>query len=151
MKRTVMLILCVAMLFALSVNTFAAPNAIGVYESQGASGLITITNPAKKYSTTYSRSYSISGFAASGSHVSIYIYNSATALYEPYIKNNSYASATVGASGIFVIPVNLSSGKNSFLVRCEKDGVYQNTVFDINVLSTSMFNIRDNLKNIIIN
>lgn len=135
----------------LPISANAAPNAIGIYDGTGSVGMLTITNPAKKYSTTYSKSYSISGFATAGSNVYVYIYNPVSSLYEPYVKNNMFVSSAVGASGIFIIPVSLSGGKNSFLVRCEKDGIYQNTVFDINVLSASMFNIRDNLKNIKIN
>lgn len=152
MKRIIMLILCISMcLFTLPINAFAAPDAVGIYDSMGEAGMITVTNPAKKYSTTYSKNYSISGFAAAGSSVYVYAYDSLAAVYKPYIENNAFVSCTVGASGIFVIPVKLTSGKNTFLVRCEKDGIYQNTVFDINVLSASMFNIRDSLKNIIIN
>lgn len=152
MKKIIIFImsLCIC-LFALPFNTLAAPDAIGIYEGVGSSGMITVTNPAKKYSTTYSKTYSISGFAAAGSNVYVYIYDAASAVYRPYISNGYFVSSAVGASGIFVIPVTLSSGKNTFLVRCEKDGIYQNTVFDINVLSASMFNIRDNLKNIKIN
>ena len=67
------------------------------------------------------------------------------------MENHTAVTANVGASGIFVIPVSLSNGKNTFLIRCEKDGVFQNTIFDINVLSISMFSIRDSLKNITIN
>ena len=152
MKRVLLLMLCISMcLFALPVVVSAAPDAVGIYESTGASGMLTVTNPAKKYSTTYSKNYSISGFAEAGSNVYVYSYNPTSSFYEPYTENGAFVSTSVGASGIFVIPVKLSSGKNTILIRCEKDGAYQNTIFDINVLSASMFNIRDNLKNIIIN
>ena len=152
MKKILSLMLCIFMcVFAVPFEAMAAPEIIGVYDSLGSGGMITVTNPAKKYSTTYSKTYSISGFAAAGSSVYVYIYDSASAVYRPYIENGVFVSCTVGASGIFVLPANLTAGKNTFLVRCEKDGVYQNTIFDINVLSASMFNIRNSLKNIKIN
>ena len=149
MKKIISLMLCIFMgVFAVSFEAMAAPEVIGVYDSLGTGGMITVTNPAKKYSTTYSKSCSISGFAYAGSNVYVYKYDSASAVYRPYIENGAFVSGTVGASGIFVLPVSLTSGKNTFLVRCEKDGVYQNTVFDINVLSASMFSIRNSLNGI---
>lgn len=151
MKRIMAMIVCISLLFALSVTSFAAPETIGFFENQGEQDILTVTNPAKKYSTTYKNEYSISGFALPGSNVYVYIYDPVSTLYKPYVKENAAVSANVGASGIFVIPVDLTTGKNTFLLRCEKDGVFQNTIFDINVLSLSMFSIRDSLKNITIN
>lgn len=152
MKRILSLVICVFMcVFALSSVAMAAPEVIGIYDNAGEAGMLTVTNPAKKYSTTYQRSYTISGFATAGSNVHVYTYDSANAVYRPYIENGAYVTSTVGASGIFVLPVSLSAGRNTFLVRCEKDGVYQNTVFDINVLSASMFNIRSSLQGIKLN
>lgn len=151
MKRFMALLVCVSLLFAMPLTSFAAPETIGFFESQGEQDILTVTNPAKKYSTTYKNEYSISGFAYPGSNVYVYSYDPISTLYKPYTKENTAVSANVGASGIFVIPVDLITGKNTFLLRCEKDGVYQNTIFDINVLSLSMFSIRDSLKNITIN
>lgn len=152
MKRIIMLILCISMcLFALPLNTLAAPSVIGIYDNLGTGGMVTVTNPQKKYSTTYSKSYNISGFAWAGSSVYVYSYDSVTATYKPYTENGVMVQATVGASGIFVLPVKLQDGKNTFLVRCEKDGLYQNTFFDINVLSVSMFNLRKSLSSMILN
>ena len=151
MKRIMALLLCVSLLFAMPAVSFAAPESIGFFESQGEQDILTVTNPAKKYSTTYKNEYSISGFAYPGSNVYVYVYDPVSTLYKPCLKENVAISANVGASGIFVIPVELAAGKNTFLLRCEKDGIFQNTIFDINVLSISMFSIRDSLKNITIN
>lgn len=154
MKKIISIIMCLFMcVFVLPATSMAAPDAVGLYDSAGADGMVTVTSPNKKYSTTYStRPYTISGFAVPGSFVSVYVYDSASSVYKPYTENGVQITSTVGASGIFVLPpVALSSGRNAFLVRCEKDGAYQHTVFDINVLSASMFNIRSSLQNIKIN
>ena len=154
MKRILCIVMCIIVcVFAMPSFALAAPETVGIYDATGEAGMLTVTSPAKKYSTTYStRPYTISGFAVPGSSVSVYVYDSVATIYKPYTENGVQITSTVGASGIFVLPpVSLSSGRNAFLVRCEKDGVYQHTVFDINVLSASMFNIRSSLQNIKLN
>lgn len=128
-----------------TVGSFAAPASVtsGDY---GSVGYITVTNPDKNYFTTYSKSVTVSGYAASGATVYVYVFDGES--YKPYYQDGNPLSVSVGASGMFAIPVNLSSGKNLFLLRAESGGAYQNTTFEVNLLSSSMFSLIDRLKSL---
>ena len=140
-------VLClVAILICMvTMSSFAAPSSISSGD-YGSVGYITVTNPDKNYSTTYSKSVTVSGYAASGSTVYVYVLSGDA--YKPYYQNGSALSVSVGASGMFAIPVNLSAGKNQFLLRAESGGTYQNTTFEVNLLSSSMFSLIDRLKSL---
>ncbi len=140
------LISCVLLLVCiLTTGVFAAPSSIAVGD-YGSTGHITVTNPNKNYSTTYSKSITLSGYAQAGSTVYVYVLEGGQ--YKPYYQNGVALSVSVGASGLFAIPVNLSSGRNSFLLRAESGDVYQNTTFEVNLLSTSMFNLIGRLQSL---
>ena len=147
MKRKVLCLVCV-LLLVFSASVFAAPSSISSGD-YGSAGYITITNPDKNYSTTYNKTVTISGYAASGSTVYVYVFDGAS--YKPYYRNGATVACTVGASGMFAIPVNLNSGRNRFLLRAESGGNYQNTTFEVNLLSSSMFNLIDRLKSLTFN
>lgn len=152
MKKLISVILVVLTVMVLMTSTcFATPDYIGIYDNSGSSSMISITNPDKTYSTTFASSCSISGFANAGARVYVYSYDSSLSGYRPYIENGTVLSTTVGASGIFVLPVRLSPGSNKFLIRAEKDGLYQNVTLNINVLSVSMFSIKSGLRGLKLN
>ena len=144
MKRKILCLVCILMCL-FTVSTFAAPSSISSGD-YGSSGLITVTNPGKTYSTTYNKNITLSGYAPAWS--TVYVYVSDGIAYKPYYQNGSALSVSVGASGIFAIPVNLSGGKNLVLLRAESGGSYQNATFEVNVLSSSMFSLIDRLKSL---
>ncbi len=139
----VIFIMCFAMMTSLC---YAAPETIGTYEGTGVSGIITVTNPDKVYSTTYSKSCSVSGFAEAGAKIYIYCYDAQAGSYKLCYENGVPLSVTAGASGMFVIPLKLSSGSNNLIIRAEKDDSFQHVSIHINVLSASLFSIRAGLK-----
>lgn len=136
----VLLLVC---LFTTSV--FAAPASISSGD-YGTTGYITVTNPNKNYSTTYQKSITLSGYAKPGSYVYVYEYTGGE--YKLCYQNGAALSASVGASGLFAIPVNLSAGRNLFLLRAEAGDSYQNTTFEVNLLSTSMFHMIGRLQSL---
>ncbi len=144
MRRKLLCLVCV-LLCLFTVCSYAAPSSI-LSKDSGTSGLITVTNPAKNYSTTYNKNITLSGYAPAHSDVYVYVYDGNS--YKPYYQNGSALSVSVGASGIFAIPVNLSSGKNLFLLRAESEDSYQNITFEVNVLSSAMFGLIDRLKSL---
>ena len=129
----VLVLICV-----FTMGSFAAPASVSVGD-YGSTGYITVTNPNKNYSTTYSKSITVSGYAAADSTVYVYVYEDGE--YKPYYQNGEALSVSVGASGVFVVPLNLSNGRNMFLLRAEVGDQYQNTTFEVNVLSSSMFSM----------
>lgn len=128
-----------------TVGSFAAPSSISSGDI-GSVGYITVANPNKNYSTTYNKTITVSGYANAGSAVYVYVFDGET--YKPYYQDGVALSVSVGASGLFAIPVNLSSGKNLFLLRAESNGTYQNVTFEVNLLSSSMFSLIDRLKSL---
>ncbi len=152
MKKILSIMLVAIMLvFAMTAVSFAAPEYIGLYDNSGNASMLSVTNPNKTYSTTYSNSCSVSGFATAGAKVYVYSYDSSVGSYKLCYENGVALSTSVGASGIFVIPVKLSAGSNKFMIRAEKDGLYKNVPISINVLSTSMFSIKSVLRGIKLN
>jgi hypothetical protein len=143
-KMLITLTLSFILIFSLAFTSSAAPDYINGNDGSSSYYLITITNPDKTYLATYNKAYTISGFAYSGSTVYVYIGDGIN--YRPYYENGVHMSTTAGASGLFVINVNLSSGRNNFLLRAENGSDFQNTKFQINLLSSSMLNLIDSLK-----
>lgn len=152
MKRLISaVIVTVLVVLCMTSACFAAPEYIGLYDNGGNASMLSVTNPNKTYSTTYSNSCSVSGFATAGAKVYVYSYDSASGVYRLSYENGVALSTSVGASGIFIIPVKLSSGSNKLMIRAEKDGLYKNVPISINVLSSSMFSIKSVLKGIKLN
>jgi hypothetical protein len=143
-KSIITLVLSFILIFSLAFSGSAAPDYINGNDASTSYSLITITNPDKVYSSTYNKAYTISGFANSGATVYVYIGDGVN--YRPYYENGGQLSTTAGASGLFVINVNLSNGRNNFLLRAENGGEFQNTKFQVNLLSSSMLNLIDSLK-----
>lgn len=136
----VLVLLCV-----FTMSSFAAPASVSVGD-YGSTGYITVTNPNKNYSTTYTKTITVSGYAMADS--TVYVYMMDGGVYKPCYQNGTNLSVSVGASGLFAIPVNLSSGRNQFLLRAESNGQYQNTTFEVNLLSSSMFNLIGRLQSL---
>jgi hypothetical protein len=145
MKRLLASVLAIALICGFSFSALAAPDYIGGTDSSGATGLITITNPDKTYSTTYNISFSLTGTANNGAAVYVYI-SDGNGGYRPYTDNGVNVLAEVGSSGLFVIPVKLSSGRNSFLLHVESGGQFEDVKFEVNLLSSSMYNLIKGLK-----
>lgn len=137
--------LILVLMCVFTVGSFAAPASVSVGD-YGNTGYITVTNPNKNYSSTYTKSITVSGYAEADSTVYVYVFDGSE--YKPYYQNGAALSVSVGASGLFAIPVNLSSGSNRFLLRAESGDQYQNTTFEVNLLSTSMFNLIGRLQSL---
>ena len=140
MKNYLVMLLTFVLIFAFAVTGFAAPDYIGAGDV-GAGGWLTIVNPDKTYSTTYNNTYSVTGFCEDGATVYVYKSNGNGG----YNRIYEY-SQTVGASGCFVIPVKLVNGRNAFLFRAELGGSVKDGTFEINLLSSSMYNLVKNFK-----
>ena len=139
-KIRLSLFLTLILMLAFSMTGFAAPDYISA-DDVGSGGWLTITNPDKTYSTTYNSSYSIAGVTDDGATVYVYKSNGNGG----YTRLTDY-SQTVGASGWFVIPVKLNMGRNAFLIRSELGGASKDGTFEINLLSSSMYNLVKNFK-----
>ena len=139
MKRKVALLTLIVFLVC-CVNVFAAPQSIAPSDAVSTtSGILTITNPSTESISSYNKSHNISGYAASGAELSIYYLNNGT--YYPLYKDGRAIVSTVGASGMFINPVNLSYGENHLLIRAELNGKVQYAKKVITVLTFNLFNL----------
>lgn len=122
------------------VFAFAAPDSILPSDAVStAGGILTVTNPASEEISSYDKTHNISGYAASGVELSIYYLNSG--IYYPLYKDGAPIVFNVGASGMFIKPINLSYGKNDLLIRAELNGQVQYAKKSITVLSFNLFNL----------
>ena len=139
MKNKIALLTLIVFLFC-CVNVFAAPASIAPADAVNTtSGILTITNPSAESISSYNKSHSISGYAATGAEISIYYLNGGT--YYPLYKDGHAIITTVGASGMFINPVNLSYGENNLLIRAELNGKVQYEKKSVTVLTFNLFNL----------
>lgn len=139
MKKKVALLTLIVFLIC-CVNVYAAPASIAPADVVSTtSGILTITNPSTETISSYSKSHNISGYAASGAELSIYYLNNGT--YYPLYKDGRPVISTVGASGMFINPINLSYGENNLLIRAELNGKVQYAKKVITILTFNLFNL----------
>lgn len=140
MKRAfkALLAIFVLVIFMCSIS-FAAPETLPADCSGNSTRLLTVTNPASSVISSYDKQHNISGYAANGAEVSVYILSNGR--YSLMKRNGAAISCKVGASGMFVQPVTLSQGKSELLVRAELNGNVQYIKRSVNVLSLNFFNL----------
>lgn len=131
MNRKILLVTLFILVFS-CVSVFAAPATLSPDAVKSTtSGILTVTNPSTASISTYDKSQNISGYAASGAEVSIY-------MLKDGVYNLLYNDdAPVGASGMFISPITLQYGKNDIIVRAELNGNVQYASKTINVLRLS--------------
>lgn len=140
MKRILLITAIVLVLsMAFSAVSFAAPETLALDVAGNASGLLTVTNPANAVLSSYDKNHNISGYAADGANVSVYIASGGR--YVIMKRNGVPVSCTVGASGMFVQPVYLNQGRSDLLVRAELNGQVQYAKRTVNVLSSNFLNL----------
>lgn len=138
--RNKIALLLVVMMFICSANVFAAPASLAPSDAVSTTGgILTITNPSSESISSYDKTHNISGYAASGAELSIYTLNNG--VYQILVKDNEPVVFTIGASGMFINPVNLGYGKNDLLIRAEINGKVQYEQKSITVLSFNLFNL----------
>ena len=125
--------------FSVCLVSFAAPETLAFDVTGNAGGLLTVTNPANAVISSYDKNHNISGYAANGANVSVYIASGGR--YVLMKRNGSPVSCTVGASGMFVQPVYLNQGRSDILVRAELNGQVQYVKRTVNVLSSNFLNL----------
>ena len=122
-----------------SAVAFAAPDSLPLGVKGNTSGLLNVTNPASAVISSYNKQHNISGYAARGANVAVYIASGGRYVL---MKRNGYpVSCYVGASGMFVQPVTLSQGRSDLLVRAELNGQVQCIKRTVTVLSINFLNL----------
>lgn len=138
MKNKIILLTMVLMM-VLSLSAFAAPGSLPVGVTGTTSGILTVTNPAAANISSFDKVHNISGYAADGVELSVYILSGG--VYNLLYRNGYPVVCTVGASGMFVQPIPLSHGRNDILIRAELNGQVQYATRTITILSSNFLNL----------
>ncbi len=136
--KKIMAVILALIIFACSY-AFAAPETLPADCASNATWLLTVTNPASAVISSYDKQHNISGYAANGAEVSVYLLSNGR--YSLIKRNGSPVSCKVGASGMFVQPVALSQGRSELIIRAELNGNVQYVKRSVNVLSLNFFNL----------
>lgn len=117
---------------------WASPDTVSPYEAGNASNLISVTKPEGQKDSTFDSTYVISGYGKEGTVVTLYYHDTITDMYQKIYNKVEYteadgsvsvsyneASASIGASGLFMNTVIPAEGENNILVRAENNGDVQ--------------------------
>lgn len=139
----------------LNIVCFAAPDTVAPLAEGNVTDLIAVTNPQGQKDSTFDASYVISGYGKEGTVITVYWHDAAEDIYKKVYSEITTtapdgtvataleeATVTVGASGLFMRPVDLSHGEHNFLIRAENGESVQ-------YLKLSLTRYKRNLINII--
>ena len=137
MKKIVLLALVFTL--AASMSVFAAPGSLPAGVESNTTGILTVTNPNHISISSFDRVHNISGYAANGVELSVYILSGGN--WQLMHRNGEPVVCTVGASGMFVQPVSLNYGRNDLKIRASLNGQEQYTTRTITILSSNFLNL----------
>lgn len=153
MRRILSLTILILLIF--STVCFASPGTVLPEEQGNATDLIAVTNPQDQKDWTFEKSYIISGYGKEGTTITIYWHDSTENLYKKVYNEVKFTSSTgeetvnyeeasvkIGASGLFMRPIDLSDGDHNLLIRAENGE-------NVQILKISLTKYKRNLINII--
>ncbi len=108
MKRVICILLALMLVLSLGINALAAPASLSSAAKGNAVNLITVKKPQTSISDTTKKNYAISAVGATGTEAAVYKWNESA-----YVLAGS---EKIGASGIFVRQLSLSTGTNRIAV-----------------------------------
>lgn len=144
-KITIALCLALALTSILSVVAFAAPSQISPDATGNTDSLITIKKPASLTATTSERTYTVTAAGKPGVEVTVYRRSKLDGQFYRVFQNGYFLSGTIGASGVYVVSIELIDGGNKMLVYAENENERQIIKIDITRLSKSQLDRINNL------
>lgn len=144
-KLTIALCLVLALTSILSAATFAAPTRISGNATGNSDSLITIKKPANLTATTSERTYTVTAAGKPGVEVTVYRKSKLDGQFYRVFQNGYFLSGTIGASGVYVVSIELIDGGNKMLVYAENENERQIIKIDITRLSKTQLDRINNL------
>ncbi len=144
-KLTIALCLVLALTSVLSAVAFAAPTKISENATGNSDSLITIKKPANLSATTSERTYTVTAAGKPGVEVTVYRKSKLDGQFYRVFQNGYFLSGTIGASGVYVVSIELIDGGNKMLVYAENEDERQIIKIDITRLSKSQLDRINNL------
>lgn len=137
-----------------SLSVFAAPETVAADAVGNTYELVVVTKPQNQKDSTFDAGYMISGYGKEGTTVTLYRLDANENVYRKIYNETRYvdaagtarktyaeASATIGASGLFMNTVNLTQGTNNILVRAEKGDSVQLMKISVTKYNYNLFDI----------
>lgn len=127
--QSVCLVLALSMLLA--VCAFAAPSSMSPNQQGNSNSLIYIKKPASLSATTSEKTYTVSAAGRPGVHVAIYRRSNYDGQFYRVYQGG------IGASGVYVVSIELIPGKNKIRVRAQNNDEIQIIDIDITRITQS--------------
>lgn len=139
MKKKLLTSICLLMAISMlsAVCAFAAPYSLSQWAQGNSNSLIYIKKPASHSATTSERTYTVTTAGRSGVQVTIYRKNIYDGNFYKVYQGGYLLSGTIGASGVYVVSIELREGGNKMRVYAENNNERQIIDIDITRLSQS--------------
>ena len=121
--------------FMLGVGAYAAPYALSGNEVSTSDSLLYIKKPASHSAVTSERSYTVSAVGVPGVDVTVFRKSSLDGRFYRVFQRGYALSGKVGASGVYVVSIELLEGGNKMIVYAENSVERQVIKIDITRLS----------------
>lgn len=148
MKKKLITAVCLtlALLTVFSLAAFAAPTKISEnYNSGNSDSLLTVKKPAALSATTSERTYTVTAAGKPGVEVTVYRKSKLDGQFYRVFQNGYFLNSTIGASGVYVVSIELLDGGNTMLLYAENENERQVIKIDITRLSKTQLDRINNL------
>lgn len=129
--------LVIALSIFMSVCASAAPYSLSQWDTGNTDSLIYIKKPAALSATTSERTYTVTAAGKSGVDVTIYRKSNFDGNFYKVYQGGYLLSGTIGASGVYVVSIELLEGENKMRVYAESENERQIINIDITRLTRS--------------
>lgn len=141
MKKMKKLLACLSAVLtvALLINVcvYASPYSLTGNETSTSDSLVYIKKPASRSATTSERTYTVSAVGKPGVDVTIYRKSAYDGNFYRVFQRGYILEDTIGASGVYVVSIELLEGGNKMIVYAENSTERQIIKIDITRLSSS--------------
>lgn len=139
MRKKIMMAVCAVMAVSMlsAVCAMAAPYSLSPWETGNSNSLIYIKKPASLSATTSERTYTVTAGGVPGVDVTIYRKSNYDGNFYKVYQGGYLLSGTIGASGVYVVSIELVEGGNKMRVYAENNSERQIIDIDITRLSQS--------------
>lgn len=118
-----------------TVVAFASPAVIGPDETGNSDSLIYLKKPTTNSVTTTERNYTITGAGIPGVEVTIYRRSVFDGNFYRVFQGGYMLEQTIGASGLFVVSIELVDGGNTIRINAENE--IERQIIEINITRVS--------------
>ncbi|MBE7026009.1 MAG: hypothetical protein E7410_00365 [Ruminococcaceae bacterium] len=139
MKKKLLTAICFVLVMTMfaGICAYAAPYMLSPWYYGNSNSLIYIKKPASLSATTSERTYTVTAAGKSGVDVTIYRKSNYDGNFYKVYQGGYLLSGTIGASGVYVVSIELVEGGNKMRVYAENNDERQVINIDITRLTKS--------------